>query len=68
MKLYKIETKNLGEHWVIAQHPTEAEQKLTEALNKSYHGFMYQRRASVITVIAEAIVEGEAATYKHLVL
>ena len=66
MKLYRIEN-GLGTYWVVAEHPTEAEQKLKSLLDKNDYGFSDKRKATAITIIAEAI-EDNYLTNKFLVL
>lgn len=66
MKLYKIEN-GIGTYWVIAEHPTEAEQKLKSILDKNDYGFTDRREALSITIVAEAI-ENEFLTGKFLVV
>lgn len=66
MKLYKIEN-GIGTYWVVAEHPTEAEQKLKFLLDKNDYGFTDKRKALSITIIAEA-VENNYIAGKFLIL
>jgi hypothetical protein len=66
MKLYKIEN-GIGTYWVIAEHPTEAEEKLQSILDKNNYGFSANRKALSITIVAEAI-ENNYLTGKYLVV
>ena len=65
MKLYKLETK-IGTYWTIAEHPTEAEQKVTSILNERDYGYTDDRKVTSIIVVAEAIED--YLTDKFLVL
>lgn len=66
MKLYKLETK-IGTYWVIAEHPTQAEQKLAHTLNENDYGFSNDRKVISITHIADAVTDS-FMTGKHLIL
>lgn len=66
MKLFKIEN-GIGTYWVIAEHPTQAEEKLKAILDANDYGFSDKRKAVTITVIAE-VVETNYLTGKFLVL
>lgn len=65
-KLYKIEN-GIGTYWVVARHPTQAEEKLKIILDKNDYGFTDSRKAKTITVIAESVRE-DYLTNKFLVL
>lgn len=43
-KLYRINTNGVGLFYVIANHPTEAEEMLTKELNDSDYGFTSQQK------------------------
>jgi len=66
MKLYKIENR-IGIYWVVANDPTEAENKLLKIFNKENYGFSDHRKTITITVIAEQIVD-QFLSGKHLVI
>lgn len=53
MKLYKL-TNNvtINEWYVLADHPTEAEDKLITYFNKHDYGFKRDRKVSKIELIA----------------
>lgn len=54
MILYKIINK-IGIYWVLAEHPTEAEQKLNKVLNDADYGFFEDRKIQTIEAIAESV-------------
>jgi len=54
MKLYQL-TNGIGTYWVVAEHPTEAQEKLESNLNKADYGFGKDRVTKTITLIAENI-------------
>lgn len=66
MKLYKIENR-IGTYWVVANDPTEAENKLLKILNQYDYGLSNDRKIITITVIAEQITD-QFLTGKHLVI
>lgn len=66
MKLYKI-TNGIGVYWVVAEHPTEACEKLELILGKYNYGFGVDRKPKTIEVIAEEIKD-QFLTGKFLVL
>ena len=66
MKLYKVENK-LGIYWIIANDPTDAENKLLNILDRNDYGFFDDRKVKQITVIAEAI-DNQFLTDKYLIL
>jgi hypothetical protein len=51
MKLYKV-TNGIGNWWVLANHPTEAEVKVTDHVNKNDYGFAKDRQVMSIELIA----------------
>ena len=51
MKLYKV-TNRIGDWWVTAEHPTEAEEKVIKHLDKANYGFLKYRIVSNIELIA----------------
>jgi hypothetical protein len=51
MKLYKV-TNGTADWWVIADHPTEAEQKVKIHVNNTDYGFSKDRVVKSIEVIA----------------
>ena len=66
MKLFKIEN-GIGIYWVVAEHPTQAEEKLKAILDANDYGFSDKRKVVTITVIAE-FVENNYLTKKFLIL
>ena len=66
MNLYKIEN-GIGTYWVIAAHPTEAEQKLKKILNDADYGFYDKREMKSIHLVAKAITDNWL-TDKFLIL
>ncbi len=50
-KLYKL-TNRLGEYFIIAKHPTEAEEKLMEHLDGLDYGITEKRKVTNIELIA----------------
>jgi hypothetical protein len=67
MTLYQIEN-GLGVYWVLAEHPTEACEKLKKLLDDADYGFPNNRKPSVITPIAESGEDAKFITGKFLVL
>lgn len=57
MKLYRLTTKGLGDYWVVAKDPTDAETKLKHILDSKDYGFTDGRKVTTIEVIAEEIVD-----------
>lgn len=55
MKLYKIETKGLGTYHIVANHPTEAENRLVDLLTDADYGFTEDRRVQIITLISDEV-------------
>lgn len=51
MKLYKV-TNEIGDWFIIAKHPTEAEDKLIEHLDKTDYGLSKNRVIKRIEIIA----------------
>jgi hypothetical protein len=51
MKLYKVSNR-LGDWWVTAEHPTEAEEKVVKHLDKTDYGFSKDRIVNNIKLIA----------------
>ena len=66
MKLYKI-INGIGTYWVVANDPTQAEQKLLKLLNDADYGFSSQRPAQEIHVIAEAADDTRFITNKFFI-
>lgn len=52
MKLYKL-TTGLGDYFVIANDPTEAEQKLSKLLNENDYGYARDKKVTKFEVLAE---------------
>ena len=53
--LYLLKTKNLGEFYVIAEHPTEAQKKLEGDLVKGSYGYTNDREVQSIQLIAKEL-------------
>lgn len=53
--LYLLKTKNLGEYYVIADHPTEAQKKLEGDLKKAGYGFDKEREVQSIQILAKEL-------------
>lgn len=66
MKLYKLKTQ-VGEFLVVANHPTEAEQKLMKVLNDTDYGYSRQREVTNIEVMGIEITD-KFITGKNLIL
>ena len=64
--LYKIKNE-LADYFIIANDPTEAEQKLLKVLNDADYGFSRKRKTISITPIAEEITDN-FLTGKTLIL
>lgn len=54
MKLYRLRTIGLGEFYVIALHPTDAELALLHILQSQDYGTSAQREVTSIEYIAKA--------------
>lgn len=67
MKLYRV-TNKLGDWYVIAEHPTQAANKLVDALNTRDYGFSSQRSATNIELIATHSEYGFVSTENNLIL
>jgi len=57
-RLYKLSTNGLGDFYVVAPHPTEAEEKLTQLLESTDYGFSKDRVIVNIELITKEIVIG----------
>ena len=55
-KLYKV-TNEIGEWWVVATHPTEAEEKLVDLLNTVGCADYSQRIPTKIELIATQYID-----------
>ena len=66
MKLYKL-TTGLGDYFVIANDPTEAEHKLSKLLNENDYGYSRNRRVTKFEVLAEE-ADNRFLTGKFLVI
>ncbi len=53
MKLYLLSTKGVGNFYLIAKNPNDAEMKLKHLLNSSDYGFEPSRKVCNIQLIAE---------------
>ena len=64
--LYRLKNK-LGDYWVVAEHPTQAQEKLLKLLNKNDYGITSHRIVVSIDLIAEGIENEEFITGKHFI-
>lgn len=53
MNLYLLKTKGLGEFYLIAKTPNDAQNKLESDLEKSDYGFYKDREVEVITLLSK---------------
>lgn len=53
--LYLVKTKKLGDYYVIADNPTDAQQKVEGDLTKSAYGFTQDREVEVIQLLAKEL-------------
>jgi hypothetical protein len=60
MKLYRL-VNGLGDYWVIANDPTEAENKLKEVLDAGDYGFSSKRIVKEIHLVAEEITKDKSS-------
>lgn len=67
MKLYTV-TNKLGTWWVIADHPSEAENKVLEFLSNADYGFHDERKATTIQLIAEGATDYKFISGKFLII
>lgn len=67
MKLYRLEN-SFGSYYVIAEHPTKAEDKLKEYLDKADYGYYDGRKVIKMEVMAESATDMRFITNKFLVL
>ena len=67
MKLFQLTTTGLGDYWVVANNPTEAENKLVNILNEYNYGYSTCRKVTIIKIIAEHITD-QFLTGKRLVI
>ncbi len=67
MKLYRLQNE-IGDYWVIAENPTQAEEKLMKMLDENDYGFNKSRIVTSFHVIAEAPDDTRFITGKFLVL
>lgn len=63
--LYRI-TNGIGTYYVVADHPTEAANKLMDVLNQNNYGFFEDRKPKVIEPVAEEIVADHLTNRKLL--
>ena len=64
-KLYKI-SNGIGDYWVIANHPTEAEEKVEKLLNDADYGFTDQRKTKNISIVAQEAGDTRFISGKYL--
>ena len=64
--LYRLKNK-LGDYWVVAEHPTQAQEKLLTLLNKNSYGATDHRKVVNIELVAEGIENEEFITGKHFI-
>jgi len=55
MNLYLLTTEGLGDFYLVANNPLEAQKKLEGELNKADYGFDYKRKVKVIKHLAEEL-------------
>lgn len=55
MNLYLLTTVNLGDFYLIASNPLDAQEKLEGELSKANYGFSDDRKVNNIKLIAEQI-------------
>lgn len=55
MKLYLLTTKGLGDFYLIAKTPNDAEEKLKSLLDKADYGFSDKRKVENIKLLAEEV-------------
>ena len=53
--LYLVKTKNLGEFYVIADNPTDAQEKVEGDLTKASYGFDKDRAVVQINVLGKEV-------------
>jgi hypothetical protein len=56
MNLYYVKTRKYS-HYVLAEHPTQAQEKLEELLRIADHGFYDDRKVIEIKLIAIELTE-----------
>lgn len=66
-KLYKL-VNGIGDYWVIAKDPTEAEFKLNEMLTKAEYGNYKERVVTEIHIVANEMYSGIGISQKFLIL
>ena len=54
-KLYLLSTEELGDFYLVAKTPNDAEDKLKELLNKADYGFTRNRKVINIRLLAEEL-------------
>ena len=57
MNLYKVLTRGVGWYYVVAEHPTDAQDELIRLLNLADYGFVKDREVVKIEVLANLVVE-----------
>lgn len=56
MNLYYVQTRKF-QHYVLAEHPTQAQEKLEELLKVADYGFYDDRKVTEIKLIARELTE-----------
>ena len=64
--LYRLATR-LGDYWVSASHPTEAQDKLVNILDVDNYGLSKDRKVTTIELIAEGIEDNGILTGKFFI-
>jgi len=57
MKLFLIETKGLGDYYVVDKDPTSAMERLRYLLDKADDGFSSQREVKSIDILTDEVHE-----------
>lgn len=55
--LYLVKTKKLGDYYVIAKNPTDAQEKVEGDLTKSDYGFSKDREVEIIQLLAKEVLD-----------
>lgn len=57
MKLYLLTTSGLGDFYLVAKSPNDAESKLSTLLDKADYGFREKRKVENIRLLSEEVGE-----------
>lgn len=55
--LFLVSTKGLGDFYIVATTPNDAETTLTSALNKTDYGFSKDRKITNIKILADQLMD-----------